>query len=79
MLLFVIIVVVVVAAVVTAYALVSPQRGGRGLWGPESFVRAQSPKPLSTWSPNKNAVFGEMELWSEAMEPYSPEFSVLEP
>jgi len=58
------------------------QRGeGAGAFGrlePRIFYRGtQSPKPFSTWSPNKNADSDSMKPWNAAMEAIF--FSVLEP
>jgi len=65
------------------WTIQGPKRWGRGVFGalePWNFCcGAQSLRSLSTWSPNKSAIFGLTEPWSEAMEPYSHEFSIVEP
>ena len=55
--------------------------GGGVLWSPgaKNFSHGTwSTKPFSTWSQDKNANSGQMEPWSEAMEPSSPKFSIVE-
>jgi len=49
-------------------------------WSPAIFsLEPGSRKPFSTLSPDKNADSGYIEPLSEAVEPESPNFSVMEP